>query len=344
MTFVRFNTPTQNSILICQINLDPSDIPDYYTVHIECYIKTPLDTIQVLTSIPLIHESPSVESYYKCLIPYNSLPSIKYKSYEIKYKLILNIFSKISKSTHEYPFEVYPSGIFTDYKYDIFINSDMVRIDGDLDDSITSFSEIVKFIRSVDDECDIKKGNESSSETIKCDKISDIKKINDKITSLNMYREVFATLLDRYKNKGDIYFYIKKAKKIINKLIECEIKQEGFPVILLKYTKIFENKMEIEIEYFKNVSNTKIYLVCKCNGEEEETDLVNIDSSYAVYKKIEIAKKWDIFNIKTEYFSIEIFLRIFVDEFSFVIKPLFLHRKGINSKQDSVFDDIKLGC
>ncbi|WUR02922.1 vacuolar protein sorting-associated protein-like [Vairimorpha necatrix] len=316
---VRFSKISQNSLLSVHISLSPQNIPDCLFIFIESFLITSFNKIKILSSVPLFYEPKRFSFFYKCLIPYNCIPSFTSEFFSVKYSLVIILVRNKNKNRYEYEFTVGREYSYKDCKVDLFIDSDMVRIDEEEDETCTGFTEIIKFLRN----------NQLSKNDDIDDKI-DASIINSYINDVyKSYQNGFNDLINKYKNKGDIFYYLKKPTRMISKTIKSEIKDKGDLVMTLKYDHLFIRSLNLEMEFHKDMTNLKIYLVrtlCALNPETKlestETKLEDINIGFMRYKKIKIKKKWEDFPIKTTYFEKKMFIKICIDEHTFKIYPI----------------------
>ena len=305
---VTFNKISQNSILICKISLSPLNIPDCLYIHIEAHVYTPIIKEKILTSLPIFYEPINLEFYYKCVIPYNAVPTFESEHYKVHYKLVMTFVSGKSIKLKNYTFKVLNNHYFINYKYNIFLDSDMLRIDLDENDNTTGFKEIVNFLRTT---------------KISTNEKTLVNKIKEKINKINTFNENFKEILKKHKSKGDVYYYLRKQKNSFCKYKESSITQNGILVILFKYTYIVKNKIILKIDFFKNFNLLKIFLIRNLQGEISETLLKVINVQHTIYKKINIKKDWEDYSLRTIYFESKLYLKILIDDLCFNIFPLF---------------------
>lgn len=306
---IDFNKPNQNSILITKIKLFMK--VDYLTIYIECVYNK---NIKLLVSKPIIYEPENDLFFYKCFLPINCYPTLNYNNNIIEYVLYINLFKDTIKLQKKFNFQVYNTS--QTFKYDLFINRDMIRIDSIINNNNTICSEIVNFMRNY-------KFNTDNCFII--NNVDFVKKVlEERIYVLKCVNKDFKEIINKLKNNGDIFFYLQKNKITPKQQISCEIKSNNEKIMILKYDKVIKKNYKFEFIFFKNFNVLKIILVKDINDKKCIKEIVNLQCTNILYKKIKMKNFINDYNINSLYIKVKIYFKIYLDDFKFNIYPIFV--------------------
>lgn len=108
---------------------DTGLIYDYITCCIRGTIYTPGYKIVVLESVYKILEFVNNEAILKFVVPKETPPSLVDEKHQIRYKIILNVYTGLEKKIIYFPFNIGSSYLYeNDLHYKIMIDDDMIRL------------------------------------------------------------------------------------------------------------------------------------------------------------------------------------------------------------------------
>ncbi|KAF9764887.1 hypothetical protein NGRA_0179 [Nosema granulosis] len=306
----------QGGIYIGRFSIDTKSALsyDYITCKVKGTIFTPGLKITVLESVYKILEFKDNEAILKFTIPKESPPSLVDEKHKICYEISLFVYSGLEKIQLRFPFDVGSSYIFDrNILYKIIIADDMLRTN---DLYSTPFQTVIDKMRKFD--TGIVDKNTSLVEIAK----EKAKKINK--------ADILQNIIKTEKN-GDIWFYCDDSTiPIENQKHTIDVNCENKVFATLKYCKYIKEKGFIEATFYSDVKEIKIELVKKINEELDKTTELFIGGLKGCFFRVcEFDIPEDVsFTFKSNYFEINFFLIIHIDELSFKLPVILLNRNS----------------
>ncbi|AFN83716.1 hypothetical protein EROM_091000 [Encephalitozoon romaleae SJ-2008] len=266
--------------------------------------------VKFLESTPVeIQMGEGIETIYRCTIPRNALPSMRLKSLEVVYMIIVEGYYGTKKDIRSEIFDVYPIGLEPPRKMEsMIVHGDMIRIgDGDS----TAFGEIVNSLRNK---------SEWSSGTI-------AEMVEQRMRILEEFPRFMNKVVERYREeiKGDIYFYVSMEDPKIEEDRHRVTAWNGDEEIAkIEYRKYLIENDTVEIWYKRNIKSTRITLRITeyIDGEisnDEEKVMKEFNSNMCLYKMVPLIIKHDWFTFDCTLFTIKFSYRIEFDGVGFVL-------------------------
>ncbi|AFM98952.1 hypothetical protein EHEL_090570 [Encephalitozoon hellem ATCC 50504] len=266
--------------------------------------------IKLLESTPVeLRMEEGSETMYRCIIPRSAPPSMRLRSLEVVYTIIVEGYYGKKKNVRAEMFDVYPVGFEPSGKIEsIIVHEDMIRI-GDGDD--TAFGEIVSSLRN----------KPASSGTI-------AEMVEQKRHVLEEFPRFMNKVVERYKkeSKGDIYFYVSiegdSGVEVGRHRVNAWNGDEE--VAKIEYRRHLIESDVMTIWYKRNIRSTRIVLmVAECiDGKvssSEERVVKEFNSNMCLYKRVPVNVKHDWFTFDCALFSVRFSYRIEFDGVGFVL-------------------------
>lgn len=287
-----------------------SQRPGLLAARITGIVKIDGKEIKFLESTPVeIQMEDGSETIYRCTIPRNALPSMRLKSLEVLYMIIVEGYYGAKKDIRSEIFNVYPIGLEPPRKMEsMIVHSDMIRIG---DEDSTAFGEIVNSLRNK---------SERSTGTI-------AEMVEQKTQVLEEFPGFMNKVVERYREeiKGDIYFYVSMEDPKIEEDRHRVTAWNGDDEIAkIEYREYLIEDDMMEIWYKRNIKSTRIILRITeyIDGEisnDEEKVMKEFSSNMCLYKMIPLSIKHDWFTFDCTLFTIKFSYRIEFDGVGFVL-------------------------
>lgn len=286
------------------------EAPDLLAARIVGVVRIGGNEVKFLESVPVqlvVCEGSDV--VYRCVMPRGGLPSMRLRSLEVVYKMVVEMYYGKVRETESKVFEVHPVGFEPLKKMEsVIIEADMIRI-GDRDD--TAFGEIVGRLRS---------GVGHVSGTLE-------EMVEQKMCLLEGFSGFMNRVVERYREegKGDIYFYVSMGSPVIeddrNRLVARDGEEE---VARIEYGGHLIRNDRMVIRYKRNTKLTKILLRVAeyIDGEvcsEDERVLKEFRSDMCVRKTVLLAIDHECFTLDCGLFSVSFSYKVMLDGLVFVL-------------------------
>lgn len=294
---------------------------DYITCCVKGTIYTPGYKIVIFESVYKILEFDNNEAILKFVIPKETPPSLVDEKHQIRYKIMLSVYTGLEKKIISFPFTIGSSYIYDmDLLYKIILDEDMIRLNNSLN---TPFQSVIDRMRKLNlEKIDI---NEPLIDLLNR-RIIEIRKFD-------ILNEVKRTRKD-----GDIWFYCdNQIMTIENKKYSIDIHLEDKIFANVLYYKFVKDLLLLEIFFYSEVSEIKIEFIKKINEElDTNIDLYKDNVKGYIYKSFEVRLPDDIgFTFRSNHFEVSFSLFIRLDELSFKIPVVILNRdSNINISYD----------
>ncbi|KAM0672679.1 hypothetical protein CWI42_100050 [Ordospora colligata] len=232
--------------------------------------------IKVLEAVPVQLQIEQCGASYACVIPKDSVPSMKLKSFEVEYRIVVEMYFRGVKETDAQVFEVYAAG-FEPLKpmENVVICKEMIRVGSGEE---TAFEEIIRSLRRM-----LGGSMNGIEETVN----SKARMIENLGGFMNDVTHRFRVLC-----KGDVYLYMSVDDiSVENERRKIVIKEGDVEIARVEYGKYLIEEDRMVVRYERTVKFTEVFIVTvECiNGEiynEEEILVDAFESERCVFKEI----------------------------------------------------------
>lgn len=289
---------------------ETSKRPDFLAARMAGIVRMDRKEIRFLESEPVeLSMKEDSETVYRCIIPRDALPSMKLRSLEVVYTIIVEVYYGVTREVRTKMFSVHPFGFKPLKKMEnIIVHSDMIRV-GNTDD--TAFGEIVDFLRN-------KAGQDYGTTE---------EMVGRKMHFLEDFPRFMREVVERYKleSKGDIYFYVSmEGSEVEEDRYKVTVQDDEEEVATVEYGKLLVKEDTMMIWYKRNSKKTRIILEVTefisgevSNGEERL--LKEFNSDMCLYKAVPLRVEHDCFTFDCKLFSVKFSYRIELDNLVFVL-------------------------
>ncbi len=234
--------------------------------------------IKILEAVPVQLVIQDNGANYACVIPRSSVPSMKLNSFEVLYRVVVEMYFRGTKEVETKMFEVYAVG-FEPLKCmeNVVICKEMIRV-GEGEE--TAFEEIVRSVRRM-----LGESVDGIEDTVssKARKIEDLGEFMDDV----MHR--FGALY-----KGDVYLHMSVDDFCVeNERRKVVIKDGDMEIARVEYGKYLIDEDRMVVRYERMVKRTEVFIVVvECiDGEvysEEEILIDAFESERCVFKEVSV--------------------------------------------------------